>query len=145
VGMDAAPRMLELAEERLEKAGFGDRYDLRHGLFPDDRPLGSFDHAIVMGVMDYVAEPIGFLRALASQVTASAVVSFPSVHWLRSPLRRVRYKLRRCPLFLYRERDIVSTLERAGLESQEIAKIPGAGMDFVVTLAGTAEAGGPKP
>jgi 2-polyprenyl-3-methyl-5-hydroxy-6-metoxy-1,4-benzoquinol methylase len=134
IGIDPAPGMLQLAGNRLAAAGSRERAEFLEGYFPDVRPPGQADVAIVMGVMDYVEDPVAFLKALRTSVRETAVVSFPSVHWFRSPLRRIRYRLRNCPLYLYSEERLRAVLSQAEVANPEISKIPGAGMDFVVTI-----------
>jgi len=133
IGVDAAPRMLELAKQRLDAAGHGGRYELLQGNYPLAEPVAHADCAIVMGVMDYVPDPVRFCRALGEQLKGGlAAISFPSRHWLRSPIREVRYKLRNCPLYLYERRDIERVLQDAGLTAVHVEKIRGAGQDFHV-------------
>jgi 2-polyprenyl-3-methyl-5-hydroxy-6-metoxy-1,4-benzoquinol methylase len=134
IGIDPAQGMLRLARNRLAASGSLERADFLEGYFPAVRPAGQADVAIVMGVMDYVDNPVEFLVALRSTVREASVISFPSVHWMRSPLRRVRYRLRKCPLYLYSEVRLRTILSQAGVTDAEISKIPGAGMDYVVTI-----------
>jgi cyclopropane fatty-acyl-phospholipid synthase-like methyltransferase len=131
VGLDAAESMLALARQRAAKMGLTERCTFITGRFPDMAPNQVFDHTIVMGVMDYVPDPLGFLRALAGCTRQSAVISFPSFHWFRGPLRIIRYKLKRCPLWLYQRDQIAGLLQSAGFASFQIDKIAGAGMDYV--------------
>ena len=131
--LDPAPNMLRLVQDRLEKAGFVNRCQLVNGLFPEVEPL-PHDHAIVMGVLDYVESPSKFLEALRSVVRRSAVVSFPSTHWFRTPFRRFRYRMRNCPVYFYNEPGIRQLGSEAGFRTVKIHKIPGAGMDYHVCL-----------
>jgi SAM-dependent methyltransferase len=133
IGVDAAPRMLELSKERLDAAGHAGRYELIQGNWPLREQPPHADCAIVMGVMDYVPDPVGFCRALKDQLNGGlAAFSFPSRHWLRSPIREVRYKLRNCPIYLYERRDIDRVLRDAGMTQVHVEKIRGAGQDFHV-------------
>ncbi len=132
VGLDMAAGMIRLAQERAEAAGATDRCEFRLGTFPDDAPDEPFNYAIVMGVMDYVADPEAFLTALAKVVTEKAVLSFPSTHWFRTPLRKVRYWIKRCPLYFHDRDAIEAMVRKAGFKDVRITKIPGAGMDYVV-------------
>ena len=134
IGVDPAPRMLDLARQRLQPTYEASRYELVCSMFPAKLPVERADAAIVMGVMDYVAEPVAFLSALRDLLDGggTAAISFPSKHWLRSPIREFRYKLRNCPIYLYRRDDIEATLARAGLTPLAIQKIEGAGQDFHV-------------
>jgi 2-polyprenyl-3-methyl-5-hydroxy-6-metoxy-1,4-benzoquinol methylase len=132
--VDPAERMLALVEQKL--AGSPDRGKCRtvHGLFPGVA-LEPHDFAIVMGVMDYVEDAQGFLTALRPLVKTTAAISFPSRHWFRTPVRKVRYRLRCCPLFFYDAERIRQLGSRAGFGSVKIKKIPGAGLDYHVCLS----------
>jgi cyclopropane fatty-acyl-phospholipid synthase-like methyltransferase len=129
-GIDPAPRMLGLAMQRVQQLGASTRASFLKGYFPDQTPEGEFDFAIVMGVTDYLTDVPSFLRSLRSVVTQRAVISFPSIHWFRTPFRKVRYKLRRCPVYFYDASQIETLLQNAGIENYRIIKIPGAGMDY---------------
>ncbi len=60
----------------------------------------------------------------------SAAVSFPSRHFLRTPLRKLRYRLRNCPVYFYDEPQIRRLGAEAGFSRVDVYKIPGAGMDY---------------
>ena len=87
-----------------------------------------------MGVMDYIADPLAFLSTLAEHVRIHAVLSFPSKHWFRTPFRKVRYWLKNCPVYFYEPSEIEEFSKAAGFSNATIEKIPGAGMDYFVTL-----------
>ena len=131
-GIDPAPGMLSLARERVARLGASDRVRLVEGYFPQTSPGGPFDSAIVMGVLDYIADPLAFLKALRSIVTRGAAISFPSIHWYRTPLRKVRYRLRNCPVYFYSEKRIRDLARDAGFGSYDLKKIEGAGLDYVL-------------
>jgi ubiquinone/menaquinone biosynthesis C-methylase UbiE len=134
-GLDPAQGMLDLTRQRIEKLGQPNKLTLVQGYFPDQAPAGPFDFAIIMGVLDYVADPVAFFKGLRPILTGKAAVSFPSKHWFRTPIRKVRYRLRNCPLFFYDEAQIKSIGKQAGFGTVDIQKIPGAGMDYHVCLA----------
>jgi hypothetical protein len=98
-------------------------------------PPGPFDFAIIMGVLDYVADPVAFFKGLRGILTGRAAVSFPSNHWFRTPLRKIRYRLRNCPVYFYDEQRIREIGRAAGFGTVDIVKIAGAGMDYHVCLA----------
>jgi ubiquinone/menaquinone biosynthesis C-methylase UbiE len=131
--VDPAPNMLALTRARVADAGVNGRCRLVEGVFPVVA-LEPHDHAIVMGVMDYVADAETFLVTLHRLVRRTATVSFPSRHWFRTPIRKARYRLRQCPVYFYDETDIRELASRAGFSGVEVRKIPGAGMDFHVCL-----------
>jgi SAM-dependent methyltransferase len=133
-GIDPAPNMLGLVRHRLREQGIPEsRCQLLEGIFPGVT-AEPHDYAIVMGVMDYVADGQAFLSALRPLVDRLAVVSFPSEHWFRTPFRKIRYRLRDCPVYFYDEARIRMLWSNAGFKDIRMQKIPGAGMDFHVTL-----------
>ncbi len=134
VGLDMAQGMLDLGCQRAAAAGVADECEFILGVFPQDSPQETFDYAIVMGVMDYIADPLPFLSALARRVQLRAVMSFPSKHWFRTPLRKVRYWLKRCPVYFYEPLQIEELSKAAGFSNTKVEKIPGAGMDYFVTV-----------
>ena len=133
VGLDMAQGMLDLARQRAAAAGVTDKCDFVLGAFPQDSPQETFDHAIIMGVMDYIADPAAFLSTLNQRVRLCAVLSFPSKHWFRTPLRKVRYWLKRCPVYFYEPSQIEKLSKTAGFSNTKIEKMPGAGQDYFVT------------
>lgn len=133
-GLDIVQAMLDLARQRAETAQCIERCQFILGTFPQDALPEKFNYAIVMGVMDYIADPLNFLTVLAQQVTDRAVLSFPSKHWFRTPLRKFRYWLKRCPVYFYEPKQIEDLSKAAGFSNTKIEKIPGAGMDYFVTL-----------
>jgi len=133
LGIDMAQGMIDLGCKRAVVAGVADKCEFLLGTFPKDSPQETFDYAIVMGVMDYIEEPLVFLSAIAQRVKLRAVLSFPSRHWYRSPLRKLRYWLKRCPVYFYDSAQIEKLMKTAGFSNIKVEKIPGAGMDFVAT------------
>jgi len=134
IGVDPAPNMLALVRRRLDQLGVGkDRYELVEGMFPGVS-AEPHDFAIVMGVMDYVADPQTFLKSLRPLVKRLAVVSFPSQHWFRTPFRKLRYRWRQCPVYFYDDAGIRKLCAASGFSDVCIQKIHGAGMDFHVCL-----------
>jgi len=131
--VDPAANMLALVRERLEGRSFAGRCSLVQAAFPADN-LEAHDHVVVMGVMDYISDAATFLANLKSVTKLSAAVSFPSSHWMRTPIRKLRYRLRRCPVYFYDREQIERLATIAGFRTIEIRKIPGAGMDYHVCL-----------
>lgn len=134
-GIDAAPKMLELASSLLSSHGdFKGRYRLIEGNFPQIE-IETHDYAIVMGVLDYIENPIEFLLKLRDKIKIAALISFPSNHWFRTPIRKFRYKLRSCPVYFYDENKIADLGTRTGFNKIRVEKIKGAGLDYHVMLS----------
>lgn len=125
VGLDGAPGMIDLARRRAEQAGVGDVCRFVCASFPVDAPLPELaqraDSAIVMGVLDYVAAPLAFLRALKDAVRERALISFPFRDRLRYPIRRWRYQaLGRCAVYHYSEAEVRQLCGDAGFARADI-------------------------
>jgi 2-polyprenyl-3-methyl-5-hydroxy-6-metoxy-1,4-benzoquinol methylase len=133
-GIDPALGTLELVRQQTEALGQRDRVTLVHGEFPDRRPSDTFDFAIVVGVLDYVAAPLAFLQALHEVVRGTSIVTFPSQHWLLTPLRKLSHWSRDSKIHFYTDASIRSLCERAGFRKIDITKIDGAGLDYHVSL-----------
>jgi cyclopropane fatty-acyl-phospholipid synthase-like methyltransferase len=131
LGLDMALNMIDLGRQRATAAQVSEQCEFLLGTFPADCPDQTFDYGIVMGVMDYVKDPLPFLSALAHRIRLRAVLSFPSKHWFRTPLRKVRYWFKQCPVYFYEHPQIESLLKTAGFQIVRVHKIKGAGMDFV--------------
>jgi 2-polyprenyl-3-methyl-5-hydroxy-6-metoxy-1,4-benzoquinol methylase len=132
--IEPAANMLVLLKNRLEKNGFLERCRIVQANFPMEEEIDMHDYVIVMGVMDYVEDAELFLSTMRPLVRECAVISFPGLHWFRTPLRKIRYKIRKCPLYYRREEDILRLSNDAGFKSCDIYTIPGAGMDYHVVL-----------
>jgi len=115
VGVDFAPRMIELANHLAAAGGVSARCDFRTGAFPDAVPEGTFSASTAIGFFDYIADPIPIVKRMKELTHGTLVMSFPkAVEW-RVPFRRMRFWLKGCPLFLYSESGVRDILNAAGL------------------------------
>ena len=84
-----------------------------------------------LGVVEYFEDPEQIVRIMHSLCNKKAVFSLPvEKHWL-TPQRRVRYKLRNCPLWFYDEAKIGALMARAGVDKFSIEKIS---RDYLVVM-----------
>jgi 2-polyprenyl-3-methyl-5-hydroxy-6-metoxy-1,4-benzoquinol methylase len=119
VGVDFAPGMIALANDLAHRAGVADRCEYRVGAFPDVVPDGPFDVSTALGFFDYVADPVAILKAMRSRTRSTMVMSFPKSGEWRAPIRRLRFRMAGCPLFLYSERRVREILAAAGVPTYE--------------------------
>jgi hypothetical protein len=92
-----------------------------------------FDYAIVMGVMDYVADPKPLIAKVHSLTRERAFFSFPAAGGVLGWQRRLRYR-DRCPLFLYTRSQVEKLFE--GIEGAS-AHIEPIARDYFVQLTTT--------
>ena len=138
VGLDIAEPMIARARREAERQGCAERCQFVCSPFPPVRPVAEleepFDFAIVMGVMDYVAEPVPFLTALRRQIRHAAVISVPFKDSFRWPLRRIRYRLLgRCEVFHHSEAEARDYLAQAGFGRIHLTHLDYTGGCYFVT------------
>jgi cyclopropane fatty-acyl-phospholipid synthase-like methyltransferase len=119
VGVDFAAPMIEIARDYAQRLGIEDRCEFRVGRFPEAVPDGPFDASTAMGFFDYIEDPVSIVRAMREKTTATMVMSFPKAIEWRVPVRRVRFLLSRCPLYLYTRRRVESILAAAGIDDYD--------------------------
>jgi 2-polyprenyl-3-methyl-5-hydroxy-6-metoxy-1,4-benzoquinol methylase len=115
VGVDFAPAMIDLARDLAAKAGVADRCEYRVGAFPEAVPDGPFDVSTAMGFFDYIEHPVPILAAMREKTRSTLIMSFPKAHEWRVPIRRMRFRMMGCPLFLYSEARARGVLRDAGI------------------------------
>lgn len=115
VGVDFAPAMIAIAGQLAERAGVAAQNEFRVGAFPEAVPEGGFDASVAMGFFDYIEDPLPVLKAMRERTDGTVLMSFPKSNEWRVPIRRLRFKLAGCPLFLYSERRVRDLLAAAGM------------------------------
>jgi 2-polyprenyl-3-methyl-5-hydroxy-6-metoxy-1,4-benzoquinol methylase len=129
VGVDFAPAMIDLANQYAKEFGVADRCDFRAGAFPEAVPDGPFDYSTGMGFFDYIETPVPIVARMRELTREKMVMSFPKAQEWRVPLRRLRFQMLRCPLFLYTERQVRDLLADAGVEQYDWIPLD---RDFIV-------------
>lgn len=133
VGIDLSSAMIELARKKTGESTDSD-IELIRTDFQSWTTAETFDLLVGMGLFDYADDPLALLTRMRSLTRGAVIASFPSRHWLRTPIRRLRYLLKRCPAYFYGESEIRALGSEAGFASTEITKIRGAGMDYVAVF-----------
>src|SRR5436190_8015012 len=130
-GLDVAPAMLELAREHAEQANVGDVCEFRLAQFPhsESGSTEAFDCCTAMGYFDYVPSPAEHLRRMRELTSGTIVASFPKFGGFKALVRRGRFTLNRCPLFLYSRDSVESLLAEAGIDRYELVDL---GRDYIL-------------
>ena len=121
VGVDFAETMLDLARPRL--ARFGDRVTLVRGDFRETPLEGTFDVILALGLFDYQRDAASFATRMREVCApgGSVVGSFPRWHWLKGPIRKLRYEvINDCPIFDYTEDGLRELFARAGFDRVDV-------------------------
>lgn len=119
--------MLQLAREYSAQSGVQDACTFIQADFMDHDFEGSFDVVCALGVFDYIADPVPFLRRMADLSKGKVIASFPMRSLLRAPLRKLRYTLRNCPLYFYTEDKLQRAAREAGLTGVELVPMASSG------------------
>ena len=105
VGIDFSKEMLSKAERVTRDAGVHDRCHFFEGDVLENMPEGlknfqPYDAVAILGVFDYISDPLPVLRAACEFEPKRIVASFTRSGTPRSILRQWRYKLQRldCPV-----------------------------------------------
>jgi len=122
--LDIAPSMLEITKQRVQAMGREDEVEFILEDYSEHRFDQKFDAACVMGFFDYVEDPVIILKKLCDEVKKEIYISIPDNKGLLAWQRKIRYKMRNCPLFLYSREFLENSLKKAGcFEISEITEI----------------------
>ena len=132
VGVDFVKNVKEKARIMAGQEGVGQICEFKAQDIFEYQPEEKFDIVISMGVFDYMKNPLAFLKRMLALSRAKLITSFPSYSVIRTPIRKLRYRLRDCPVYFYTRGRIETLLEQAGISRYDIIKIRGAGLDFFV-------------
>ena len=115
VGIDTAPRMIDMAGGAAAAAGVGERCTFRVGdifsVSPDDR----YDMSIAIGLFDYIFEPLPILERMAVLTEGVIVASLPRKN-IRAAVRKIRLKICGCPVRFFSRKEVEKLFADAGLE-----------------------------
>jgi ubiquinone/menaquinone biosynthesis C-methylase UbiE len=130
LGVDFAPGMIDIAKQRAGRAGVGDRCTFTLGDFLTATGDETFDYAIVMGFMDYIADPADLIGKVLRVCRGKAFFSFPADGGPLAWQRKLRYRSR-CALYMYTEPQIRSLVAGSGAKASSVEMIS---RDYFVTL-----------
>jgi SAM-dependent methyltransferase len=130
LGLDFAPGMIALARQHSAEAGVQEHCRFVTADFMTYTFGDPFDYSIVMGFMDYVADPESTIQRVLSLTRLKAFFSFPVDGGILGWQRTLRYR-NRCELFLYRRDRVRELFRRTGYPAIVIEPIS---RDFFVTV-----------
>jgi len=121
VGIDISGQMVALARARLAPAGGQAEVVAGDALRWD--PAERFDLVYALGVFDYERDPRPLLRKLAALSRHQVLATFRRAWALRSPLRKVSYRLKGRPIYLHTRASIHRALCDAGLRNASVRRL----------------------
>jgi 2-polyprenyl-3-methyl-5-hydroxy-6-metoxy-1,4-benzoquinol methylase len=132
VGVDYAGPMLALAAEHARATGVADRCEFVQGDFTTLPLHERFDVVVAIGVFDYQARPVEFLRGMVERCSRRVIATFPGRSLVRMRVRQLRYWLGNCPVLFYTEEGVRQIAVDAGVRSIRIVPIRSSGSGFVL-------------
>lgn len=131
-GIDFAPAMLDLARRLTEREGVADRCTFLQGDFTTHPFQEKFDVVLAIGVFDYVADPLTFLKRMVERSKGKVIASFPETNLFRSRFRKWRYGLRNCPVYFYSREQMEKLGRDAGFRDFKLVHMNHSGGGFVL-------------
>jgi ubiquinone/menaquinone biosynthesis C-methylase UbiE len=92
----------------------------------------TFDHVFAMGVFDYIANPVPFVKKMIQCARRKVMISFPTSSGIIQWLRKFKFeKIKKCPVFFYSEKDVKQIARQAGAKQFTIEKMA---KDYFLTI-----------
>ena len=123
VGLDFADGMLEIAGRLAESEGVEDQCEFLNADFMAHDFGRQFDVALAIGLFDYVAEPLPFLKRMRAVTRSKVVATFPLKWTWRAPVRKVRLALRGCPVYFFTKPHVERLMADAGFAPVRVERI----------------------
>jgi SAM-dependent methyltransferase len=121
-GIDVSSEMLKIASGRL--AGkYDDRVRLVEGDFREVQFGRTFDVVTAIGVFDYIADSLEFMKKAAALTAGCFIATFPRAGTLRSYLRKARLSLKGCPVYFYTKERLEFLAQSCGTGVERCAVI----------------------
>ena len=80
----------------------------------------QFDVSVLMGLFDYISDSRSLLQKLNRDTNKIILASFPKLWNILTLQRRIRYYIRKCPIFFYTKRQINNKLNGLGFDNFNI-------------------------
>jgi predicted TPR repeat methyltransferase len=131
-GLDIADGMLALAKQKTKKFIDKGQASYIHSGYLEYSFTEQFDAGVLVGFFDYIKNPLDVFKKLETDITKELYMSFPKAGGFLGWQRKVRYKMRNCPLYYYTKKDIVNLLTKMGWQNN--AEIIDIDRDFFVRV-----------
>jgi ubiquinone/menaquinone biosynthesis C-methylase UbiE len=132
LAIDIAQGMLDIAKDTTRSIETGSiQFILANYL--EHNFENKIDGACLMGLLDYIDDPLSLLKKLNKEISKTICISFPKSRGALAFQRKIRYFLRSCPLYLYSKSEIEDLLKNAGFSGKYTIK--DLGRDYYVKIS----------
>lgn len=131
-GIDFANEMLDIARESLKREALENKATFDQISWQGFEPKHKYDAIVAIGFFDYQEDPAGALLKMTQASNKLVIASFPKSSGLLAFQRRIRYRLRKCPLWMYSLREIEMLVKN--LEKHRSASILKLGRDYLLIV-----------
>jgi len=135
VGLDFAPRMIDIARADARKSGVEERCEFHVAEFLEFDSNERFDLVLAMGYFDYIADPLPHLQRMLAHTEGHLLASFPKRWEWRVPIRLVRFALARGFVRFYTRAQVLQLAEGAGLAAGRFYVLD-FGRDYILIARG---------
>jgi ubiquinone/menaquinone biosynthesis C-methylase UbiE len=124
LGMDFAQNMIEEANRLAQQLKVQPLCRFVKADFMQLEIEEPFDHVFAMGVLDYIAEPVPFVKKMVQAAKKSVMISFPAAGGMIQRFRKFKFEeIKKCPLFLYSEEEVRQIAREVGAETFTVEKM----------------------
>jgi 2-polyprenyl-3-methyl-5-hydroxy-6-metoxy-1,4-benzoquinol methylase len=128
VGIDYSSEMIDLAKDYLKKyeESLGIKLNIEFlcsDFMNNFESNNLFDITLALGVLDYIKDPLPFLKKMLSFTKEEIIISFPAKYSLQTLIRKFWLYTKKCPVYFYTKRELSSIYSSLELADYEIIKI----------------------
>ena len=103
-GIDYSPEMIRMAKQYVNARKTKDGKPLKITHICGDFMTGfnkkeKFDVTLAMGVVDYIKDPVPFLKKMKNITGGRMIISFPSKYTPQMPIRKIWLVTKDCPVY----------------------------------------------
>lgn len=132
LGIDFAQNMIDEAHHLARQLKVDHLCQFVNADFMKMKVDETFDHVFAMGVFDYIAHPVPFVKKMVQCANKKVMISFPTSGGIIQRLRKFKFeKIKKCPVFFYSEEEVKQIAWQAGAKQFTIEKMA---KDYFLTI-----------
>ena len=130
-GIDYSKHMLHLAKDYLriykEKRKKNTELKIKYiycDFMENYNVKEQFDITLALGLFDYIKNPLPFLKKMKGLTKEKMIISYPSKYSIQVPIRKLWLLTKKCPVYFYTKKKILSMFHSIYIKDFKIMKIP---------------------